>query len=106
MGKLLCAMESTNEASDANPPESQGAAGRPGGAAEEGGGPAAGGGHARLVLVRAGLIAVPLSHSCPHLGLTGPEAAVPASPAVKNRQPAAPLLSPAAQQGTCRPSWL
>lgn len=51
MGKLLCAMESTNETSDADPSESQGAAGRQGGAAEESGGPAAGGGHARLVPV-------------------------------------------------------
>lgn len=70
MGKLLCAMESTNEASDAHPPEPQGAAGCPGGAAEEGGGPAAGGGHARLVLIGAGLLAFALSHACAHLGLT------------------------------------
>lgn len=70
MGKLLRAMESTNEASDAHPPEPQGAAGRPRRAAEAGGGPAAGSGGARLSLVRAGLLAIALGDTRAHVSLT------------------------------------
>lgn len=81
MGQLLCTMESTDETTDADSPESQGAAGCQGGAAEASGGPAAGGGHAcSLVVIGAGLVTLPRSHSSPYLSLMGNGLAVAVLP--------------------------
>lgn len=102
MGKLLCAMESTDEASDADPSESQGAADHQGGAAKESGGPAAGGGHTRLVPIRAGLFSFPLDHACPHLSLTGSRHGSSGESSHQGH-PAAPLLSPVTQARILRP---